>query len=439
MKVLNKFILIFALAFSFSACEDFIGGDLNADPNKPTSVPIIAQMAAIQINIADVYGGAFSRFNCMLSQQVEGVARQWQSMNQYTGLTPNRFDAAWNNVYENILIELKVAQQSALDQGYNHYQGVLQIMEALILMTATDVWDDMPYSDALQGVESINPTFDTQATIYSTVGSLLDESIKLFGGASGGLVPGSEELYFAGDIDAWLRVAHALKARKAMKEDDYALAMSEAMQAMDNADGNLAFQYPDASAAGQWYRFNRDRTGDLEFHPTMRALMTDLQDTVRLAAFDQVFTTDHTYMTADFLQELITFREVQFIIAEADLRTAGGTQAGYDAYLAGIKASFDRIGLGQAEYEAYVAQPEVAPGVGNLTLDMVLTQKYIAMFLQPEVYSDWRRTGIPALTPTNGSVIPVRWDYSSTEYLFNTNSPAETEVSIYNDKVGWNR
>lgn len=439
MKVFNKFLLIFAVSLAFVSCEDFIGGEINKDPNNPVSVPIIAQMPAIQIAVADVYGGAFSRFNCMLTQQVEGVARQWQSMNQYTGLTPNRFDAAWNNVYENILNELKIAQTSARDQGYNHYLGVLEVMEAFTLMNATDVWDDMPYTDALNGAESINPAFDTQATIYGAVGTLLDDAIKLFGGAAGGLVPGSEELYFGGDIDAWNRVAHALKARKAMKEDDYAGAMSEAMQAMTSSAGNLAYQYPDASAAGQWYRFNRDRTGDLEFHPTMRALMTDLKDNDRLAAFDQIFVTDHTYLVADFLQELITYREVQFIIAEADFRTAGGSQAGYDAYLAGIKASFDRVGLGQAEYDAYVAQPEIAPGVGNLTLDMILTQKYIAMFLQPEVYSDWRRTGIPALSPTNGTVIPVRWDYSSTEYLFNTNSPSEAEVSIYNDKVGWNR
>jgi len=439
MKIINKFLLIFVFAFAFVGCEDFVGGEINKDPNNPTSVPIIAQMPAIQIAIADVYGGAFSRFNCMLSQQVEGVARQWQAMNNYTGLTPNRFDAAWTNVYENILNELKIAQTSAREQGYNHYLGVLEVMEAFTLMAATDVWDDMPYTDALKGSESINPTFDTQATIYGAINNLLDDAIKLFGGAAGGLVPGSEELFLGGDIDAWSKVAHGLKARGLLKANDYAGAMSEAMQGMDGAAGNLAFQYPDASAAGQWYRFNRDRTGDLEFHPTMRALMTDLKDNDRLAVFDQVFTTDHPYLKADFLQEMITFREVQFIIAEADFRTNGGSQAGYDAYLAGIKASFDRTGLGQAEYDAYVAQPEVAPGVGNLTLEMIMTQKYIAMFIQPETYSDWRRTGIPALSPTNGTTIPVRWDYSANEYLFNTNSPSETEVDIFTDKVGWNQ
>lgn len=439
MKIINKLLIMCVFAFSFVGCEDFIGGEINKDPNNPTSVPIIAQMPAFQIAIADVYGGAFSRFNCMLSQQVEGVARQWQSMNQYTGLTPNRFDAAWNNIYENILNELAIAQTSAEADGYNHYLGVLEVMEAFTLMTATDVWDDMPYTDALKGAESINPTFDTQASIYTALNAKLDNAIKLFGGAPGGLLPSSEDLFFGGDIALWNKAAHAIKARGLMKTGDYSGAMSEAMQGMSSASENLAYQYPDASAAGQWYRFNRDRTGDLEFHPTMRALMTDLKDTDRLAVMDQVFDPDHTYLIADFLQELISYREVQFIIAEADFRNGGGTQAGYDAYLAGIKASFERLGLGQAEYDAYVADAAVAPGVGNLTLETIMTQKYIAMFLQPEVYSDWRRTGIPTLLPTSGPTVPVRWDYASTEYLFNTNSPAETAVSIYNDKVGWDQ
>lgn len=439
MKIINKLLIMCVFAFSFVGCEDFVGGEINKDPNNPTSVPIIAQMPAFQIAIADVYGGAFSRFNSMLSQQVEGVARQWQSMNNYTGLTPNRFDAAWNNVYENVLNELKIAKASAEADGYNHYLGTLEVMEAFTLMVATDVWGDMPYTDALNGAESINPTFDSQATIYAGINNSLDNAIKLFGGAPGGLLPGSEDLFFGGDIAAWNRAAHAIKARGLMKFKDYSGAMSEAMQAMTSASENLAYQYPDASAAVGWYRFNRDRTGDLEFHPTMRALMTDLKDNDRLAVMDQIFDTDHTYLVADFRSELVSFREMQFIIAEADFRNSGGSQAGYDAYLAGIKASFERLGLGQAEYDAYVADPAITPGVGNLTLETIMTQKYIAMFLQPEVYSDWRRTAIPALTPTSGPTIPVRWDYASTEYLFNTNSPAETEVSIYNDKVGWNQ
>lgn len=440
MQKTHPFLLAILFILLSFGCENYIGSDINRDPNNPTSVPIFAQMPAIQIALADVYGGDFSRFNCMLTQQIEGVIRQYSSLNQYTGLTPNRYDDAWQNIYENILNEIKLAKSSALEDGNHHYLGTLFVIEAYTLMLATDVWDDMPYSEALKGVETINPPYDSQSDIYQVIYSLLDEAIALFGGAPGPLLPGDEDVYYGGNIVAWEKAAHAIKARGLLKDKEYASAAAEAGKAFASPEDNMGFQYPDANAAGQWYRFNRDRTGDMEFHPQMRTLMSALGDMDRLNIIDQPFVTSHPYMVADFYQELITYREMQFIIAEADLRvTTGGTEAGYGAYLAGIKASFENFALDMEAYNAYVAQAAVAPGVGNLTLEMVLTQKYIAMYLQPEVYSDWRRTGIPALAPTSGSAVPVRWHYSSDEYLFNSSAPLESDVNIFMDKVGWNR
>lgn len=438
MKILfNKALLLF-LALAMFSCEDFLGGDLNSDPNKPVSTPVSGQLPSIEINLADVYGGAFSRFNSMLTQQVEGVNRQWSSMNVYTGLTPNRFDAAWQNIYENILIEIKIARQTASAGGNNHYIGVLDVIEAYTVLVSTDVWDDMPYQEALQGTNIISPKYDTQASIYTAAKNMLDKAEGLFNGPAGLITPGSDDVYYGGNIANWLKAINAIRARTLLKEGDYAGAASAAANSFADADDNMAYQYPNPDAAGQWYRFNRDRTGDIEFHPQMQALLESTADTNRADLMNPTFVTSHPHMVADFLQELITYREMQFIIAEADVRAnTGGTQAGYDAYLNGIKASFDRLGLEDDVYQELIANPAVGVGVGNLTLENVMTQKYIALYLQPEVYNDWRRTDIPTLEPTAGTTIPVRWHYSSDEYLFNANSPSEAEVSIYNDNVGW--
>jgi len=94
--------------------------------------------------------------------------------------------------------------------------------------------------------------------------------------------------------------------------------------------------------------------------------------------------------------------------------------------------------MGAGGYADYVAQADVDPGEGNLTLEHIMIQKYIAMFLQPETYSDYRRTNIPDLVPVSGSIVPVRWDYPSDEYLFNTNL-TEGAIDFYNDRVWWNR
>lgn len=438
MKLTNKLIIALMTFFALGACESYIGGAINQDPNNPVEVPISAMLPAIQINLADVYGGEFSRFNCILTQQVEGVLRF--NHFHYSGLTPNRFNTVWQNIYEKILNELQIVKRIASEKGYNHYQGVANVLEAYTLMIATDVWDDMPYSEAFQGVEKMNPAFDKQSSIYETVFKRLDEAINLFDGPSGPFVPQNEDVFFGGNIGQWKKAAHATKARGYLHLKDYAKAWVEARNSFESEMDNVGFQYPDAKAAGPWYRFNDNRTGDIEFHPQMRGLMKELNDTNRLALVDRVFYTDHPYLVADFFQEILTYREMQFIIAESDVRlNPGGTSAAHTAYLNGIKASFDRFGLSEDEYNDYIRQPMIDPGAGNLSLEMVMTQKYIALFLDPESYSDWRRTEIPKLTPLSGLHVPVRWQYPATEYDFNSNAPDLGSIDIFMDRVWWNR
>ncbi len=67
----------------------------------------------------------------------------------------------------------------------------------------------------------------------------------------------------------------------------------------------------------------------------------------------------------------------------------------------------------------------------TITLEKIMTQKYIAMFSQPEVWSDWRRTDLPKLTPNpNGNVaaIPRRLPTAQSERLYNTNAPVNTDI-----------
>jgi len=376
MKNLNKYIAVFLVLVTFTACEDFLGGDINADPNNPVSVPVTAQFPAFQIALADVYGGAFSRFNCMLTQQVEGVARQWSSFNQYTGLTPNRFDTPWTNIYENVLNEIVNARVNANEGNLNHHSGMLDIMEAYTLMISTDVWDDMPYSAALKGFEDINPAYDSQASIYTALMGLLDSGISKLNGAAGAAAVGGEDVYYGGDVAKWILAANGIKARGLLHQGDYSGAMAAANASFASAGDNLAFQYPNANAAGGWYRFNRDRTGEVNG------------------------------VNASFARAL-----------------GAGTEA--------------EAAAAEAAAAAYLADND--PGMGNVTLEDVMTQKYIGMFLQPEVYSDYRRTNIPNLSPVAGSNVPVRWDYPADEYLFNSSAPADGSVNFYTDKVGWNR
>lgn len=433
-----RILVLLPLFFVAFACEDFLGGDFNGDPNKPLAVPVTGLLPAAELVLVDTYGGDHSRFNTMLIQQVEGVARQWSSFNQYD-LTPNRFNSAWENLYEAALINLNDIQAQSVANEYNHYLGIANVLEAFGIMMGTDVWDDMPYTEAALGADNTNPIYDTQASIYTALHALLDEAIVLFAGPVGNLEPMSDDFIYGGDAAKWALAAHGLKARAYLHFGEYANALTEAQASFTSDADDMSFTYPDANSASQWFRFNRDRTGDLEFHPTMRGIMTGLNDTDRLAQFDQPFVEEHTYLTPDYKQDLISYREIQFIIAEAGAETGAKDAVIRDAYLAGIDASFQNVGFeaNSSEYKNYVAQASVDPGLGSIGDAEIMLQKYIGLFVQPEAYSDWRRKGIPALTPVTGSKIPVRWDYSDDSYLYNSNSPTEGDIDLFDDNVGW--
>jgi hypothetical protein len=117
---------------------------------------------------------------------------------------------------------------------------------------------------------------------------------------------------------------------------------------------------------------------------------------------------------------LMSFAEVDFILAEAALK---GWSVGADAetyYDAAVKASLDTWGVG-GDYGNYIKGAEVAY---NGTLEQIMTQKWIASWsAAEEAWFDYRRTGYPDLQAgpnAKRKKLPVRYVYSSEELNLNT-------------------
>jgi hypothetical protein len=120
-----------------------------------------------------------------------------------------------------------------------------------------------------------------------------------------------------------------------------------------------------------------------------------------------------TRLTQGFQQPLVSYEETQLIIAEAALQT--GQPA-----LALTALNNERTAVGQ-------------PTFGAATLQNIMTEKFTALFQNVEVWSDWKRTGIPALTPYNGGSIPRRLSYPLSEYSANPNIPGGGPAKNWND------
>ncbi len=151
---------------------------------------------------------------------------------------------------------------------------------------------------------------------------------------------------------------------------------------------------------------------------------------------------------------VMSYAELQFVLAEAAEK--GFVQGEAEAYyLNGIQASFDyynervpaAYGISVTPDPAYFTQPNVAySGTQAEKLEKIGTQKWVALFFNGlEAWFDWRRTGIPAITPgpdnVNNDRVPVRFGYPTSEQLLNGDSYAAAVSrqgqDTYNTRVWW--
>jgi hypothetical protein len=125
----------------------------------------------------------------------------------------------------------------------------------------------------------------------------------------------------------------------------------------------------------------------------------------------------------DFRQPELTYDETQLIGAEAAFQTGG--QGAAQPFLDAARAK--RV------YGARGQTPNVFPPLAPVpaTLQTIMEEKYLTLFLNIEAWNDWKRTCLPALAPAppQGSTTPGtspiagRMPYGISEINGNPNTP----------------
>src|SRR5690606_29276350 len=79
----------------------------------------------------------------------------------------------WNELYTDVLFDLKDAKTKVqndatlTDAQRNNQVAVIEILEVYAWQVLVDTFGDVPYSQALQGLDNVFPAYDDAATIYS--------------------------------------------------------------------------------------------------------------------------------------------------------------------------------------------------------------------------------------------------------------------------------
>jgi len=148
---------------------------------------------------------------------------------------------------------------------------------------------------------------------------------------------------------------------------------------------------------------------------------------------------------------LMTWSEVEFLMAEALERSIGSgiTGTAQSHYEKGVKGAMQMwtpydasFVVSDAAVTAYLATYPY--GVTKSKLAMIGDQMWVSHFMNwYEAWSEWRRTGYPALVPVNypgndtGGTIPVRLRLPASEVSGNPNYSGSTLPDEITTKVWW--
>jgi len=467
MKMKKNFLKIILLMIFVSqwGCKKFM--DVNVSPNDPQTVSVDFMLPAIQVSMFQDNNGHLARLTSMLLHHSAGTDRQYQAYDLTYNITESEIDNEWNNLFAHTLMNATQLIQKADAGGNPWYAGIGRIIKAFGLGLATDLWGDIPNSEAFKGVENLTPKYDSQQQVYQDIQKLLSDAItNLNQPANKNVIkPGSNDLIFGGDISKWKILAYILKARYAnnLSKKNPSGSATEALQYVNEAKNlgasNASDMYAIFGAAATnnnlWFQFLSDRDGYISMGKFFIDLLLNTNDP-RISFYAEVndsgiyYGADpggenfydggwskinmNTLAGPDSPIPMVTYTELLFIEAEAQKRL-GNEAAASAAYDAAITASLEQCNVSATDIAIYLS----AHGSnGNpVTLEQIMTQKYIALFTNIQAYTDWRRTNFPSLTPSGTNTqIPRRMPTPQSERIFNPN--ARVNNNLY-DRVWWDQ
>ncbi len=465
MYKITAVLLLGVILLVFSSCDEFL--DVNTDPNVPTVVPENLLLTGVLARHAyQVVGNWPARHGVKWTQQICWAAAVPPTWDNYD-LLEGGSGASWLFGYANIIKNAQDMERKAIGNENYAYAGIAKVIIAWNLSVLTDTYGDIPWDEALNPANTTKPRYQSQQEIYGIVFDYLSGAIADFDQTSR-LTPVAHDLVYGGNMANWRRLAYSLMARYHMRlsyapGENRTQRAQQALDALQNGftenAQNARFQFGTApGSTNPWWQFaisgNWDDRDRLSYHyvqllkslndPRLpiqaRPTPNQLPDGTNYGGHvnglpggsrDTVSQIGEYYSAENAFLYLFHYPELKLIEAEARLYTQGAAAA--DPVLRdAIRAHMDKLGVDEADRDAYVDALPPLDEAG--ALEQIMIQKYIANFLSPEVWVDWRRTNYPTLTPVTHEArldeIPRRFPYPLDEWQYNVDNVTATGVPL---------
>ena len=499
MKIKLSLLLFSVCSLAVFSCKKQL--DINTDPNNPSLEQLTPKLVfpAAVASIAGRVGSDYAIFGGLWAEYyAQGTtASQFRTIEDYNvtkdyGQT-NKGEP-WVELYSGGLNDLNfVINKAKQEQDWNYFlMGT--VMKAYTFQVLVDLYDKVPYTEAFQGADNLQPHFDDGYTVYKGLLAELDTALSKDFSLSTNTPTGPYDYVFPTTTEAswtiapWIKFANTLKlkmylrmvyAKPAEAEEGIRALYSSGAQFLDqDASMNVFQDAPDKRNPLYTYNFveigtnanlkasytflswlqkNNDpridnyfftKTGSTtEYLAIHQGDYSNLDPALNTASIPKINPTD----PVDF----ISLAESHFLQAEALERFFGGAGA-KEQYDAGVIASFERYGDNPTPFIASggaYEYPSTRPFEEKL--EAIIVQKWASMpgSHAIEAFFERNRTGYPRTSPvysTSASYVPGQIVYSKsgiTSGLFpkrlifpdletsrNANAPADEPLTA---KVWW--
>ncbi len=213
MKLISKLFLL-GLVLAGTSCKKYL--DINTNPNQATSatpeliLPLALTATASNLNGFNSYGAQLGGF----------MANAGGYGGFGTSITYN-FSASdhsgrWSATFDNLEDYQTILNKTNGDASYSYFNAAARIMRAHGFQLLVDAYNDVPYTEALQGANKLTPAYSDAKTIYLDLANELSKAIDTIvkGEATPGVKPlGTADVLFNGDVTKWIQLANTLKLR----------------------------------------------------------------------------------------------------------------------------------------------------------------------------------------------------------------------------------
>lgn len=469
-----KHIIAFVSIFIVFGCtENF--DELIKDPVALSANPD-GQLSYIQLSMSGdryyqwranlIYSGGF----------VQHYSGAW-NVTEYGSKFKKNDDYAhafWRRAYS---IEMKnvvdVIDKTNNNPETANINAIAKIMKVMIAHRLTDLYGDVPYSEAGVGFSQgiVTPKYDRQEDIYNSFFIDLEDSFNQLS-ANGGNVKG--DLFYGGDINKWKKLANTMRLRLGMRisEVNPSEAEKQVKAAIQNGvfesnNDNCILYHSDVSFNGSLNDFRGNGLaqafeGNAQSDKFTSLLINFLRDngdprltmlaTPKISSefWGPVQPGEELYVgikpgtfgwdnpggsgAASGIQSYfkmnetpflhVSYSETQLLLAEAAQRNwTSGSAANY--YKNGVEAGIRQLEIygapaaSQNDIDNYLSAHPLASGT---EMEQIGTQLWVTyLFNSIEAYSNQRRTGYPVLIPITvpdsetGGVTPKRFYYPDDE------------------------